>query len=129
VKVELGELDKKMGIEVVEASPQRVVATMPVAGNTQVYGRLHGGASMVLGEFLGSWAAALHADSLGKTVVGVDINGTHHRGAREGRLTGVATPLHLGRRMCSHQVAISDESGRAVATIRITNMVVDPAEQ
>jgi uncharacterized protein (TIGR00369 family) len=129
ISVELGDLDRKMGIEILEESVERLVGTMPVAGNTQVYGRLHGGASMVLGEFLGSWAAALHAAALGKTAVGVDISGTHHRGVRGGIVTGVATPLHLGRRMATHHVAISDDQGRAVATVRITNALIDPEER
>ena len=83
-------LMQRMGIEMVEASPQRLVATMPVAGNTQPYGLLHGGASVVLAETLGSFGAALHAGP-GKAVVGLDINATHHRAARSGIVTGIAT--------------------------------------
>ena len=83
-------LMQRMGIEMVEASPERLVATMPVEGNTQPYGLLHGGASVVLAETLGSFGAALHAGP-GKAVVGLDINATHHRAARSGLVTGVAT--------------------------------------
>jgi uncharacterized protein (TIGR00369 family) len=130
VTVQLGPLDVKLGIEVVEASVERIVATMPVEGNTQAYGRLHGGATMVLGEFCGSWAAALHADTLGKTAVGLDINGTHHRAARPGGVvTAVATPLHLGKRITSHEVQVTDDAGRLIATVRITNCLVDRREQ
>ncbi|MDR2381454.1 MAG: hotdog fold thioesterase [Bifidobacteriaceae bacterium] len=128
-RIKLGALDIKLGIVLVEVSVDRVVATMPVAGNTQAYGRLHGGASLALGEFLGSWGAALWAARMGRSVVGLDINATHVRPAHAGRVTGVATPLHLGRRVTSHSVAISDEDGQLVSTIRITNLLIDPSEQ
>ncbi|MBV9870651.1 MAG: hotdog fold thioesterase, partial [Frankiaceae bacterium] len=80
-----------MGIEFSEFSTERIVARMPVEGNRQPYGLLHGGASCVLAESMGSMGAALHAGP-GKIVVGVDINATHHRSATEGYVTGVATP-------------------------------------
>jgi 1,4-dihydroxy-2-naphthoyl-CoA hydrolase len=124
-RIELGDLDRKMGITVLEQSAERVVATMPVLGNTQSFGSLHGGAYMVLGEALGSWAAVIHASSMGKSAVGLDISGTHHRGARSGVLTGVATALSLGRRITSHEVVISDEDGNRLCTVRITNLIVD----
>ena len=79
-----GTLLQLMGIVVSEATPDRVVATMPVKGNTQPYGLLHGGASCVLAESLGSIGSALHAAGYGKVAVGVDINATHHRAVREG---------------------------------------------
>jgi uncharacterized protein (TIGR00369 family) len=123
--IELGALDKKLGIVVLEESAERVVATMPVNGNTQSFGLLHGGASMVLGEALGSWAAVIHASSLGKLAVGLDINGTHHRGARDGIVTGVATAIHLGKTVTSHEVVITDETGARVSTVRITNLIID----
>ncbi|MCU1411153.1 MAG: thioesterase [Rhodoglobus sp.] len=124
-KIELGALDRTMGIEIVEESAERVVATMPVSGNTQSFGLLHGGASLVLGEALGSWAAVIHASTLGKTAVGLDISATHHRSAREGIVTGVATAIQLGRTVTSHEVVISDESGARLCTVRITNLIVD----
>ncbi len=114
-----GALDQRMGIEVVEASVERIVATMPVEGNTQPYGLLHGGASVVLAETLGSIGAALHAHP-DKIAVGVDINATHHRGARSGTVTGVATPIHLGRGSASYEIVVSDDEGRRVCTARIT---------
>ncbi|MDQ3449488.1 MAG: hotdog fold thioesterase, partial [Actinomycetota bacterium] len=89
-------LDVTMGIEILEASADRVVATMPVAGNTQPYGLLHGGATCVLAETAGSIAATLHAGD-GRMAVGVDLNATHHRAMRDGVVTGVATPVHRGR--------------------------------
>ncbi len=114
-----GALDQQMGIEVVEASVERIVATMPVEGNTQPYGLLHGGASVVLAETLGSIGAALHAHP-DKIAVGVDINATHHRGARSGTVTGVATPIHLGRTSACYEIVVSDDAGRRVCTARIT---------
>lgn len=122
-EIELGALDVKMGITVLEQSPQRVVGTMPVEGNTQSFGLLHGGASMVLGEALGSWAAAIHASTLGMTCVGLDISGTHHRTLRSGTITGVATAISLGRTVTSHEVVISDEDGARLCTVRITNLL------
>jgi 1,4-dihydroxy-2-naphthoyl-CoA hydrolase len=124
-KIELGALDRKMGIVIVEESAERVVATMPVSGNTQSFGVLHGGASMVLGEALGSWAAVIHASTLGKTAVGLDISGTHHRGTREGIVTGVATAIQLGSTITSHEVVVTDEAGTRLCTVRITNLIVD----
>ena len=123
--IELGSLDNKLGIVVLEESAQRVVATMPVNGNTQSFGLLHGGASMALGEALGSWAAVIHASSLGKMAVGLDISGTHHRGVRDGVVTGVATALQLGKTVTSHEVVITDEAGARLCTVRITNLIVD----
>jgi uncharacterized protein (TIGR00369 family) len=124
-KIELGELDQKLGVSILEQSAERVVATMPVVGNRQSVGLLHGGASMALGEALGSWAAMIHASSLGKVVVGLDVNGTHHRSAREGVVTGIATAISLGRRITSHEVIIFNEAEDRLCTVRITNLVVD----
>lgn len=125
-RIELGALDRKLGIVVLEESAERVVATMPVTDNTQSFGLLHGGATMALGEALGSWAAVIHASTLGKTAVGLDISGTHHRSARSGVVTGVATAIHLGRTTTSHEVVITDEHGVRLSTIRITNLLIDP---
>ena len=119
----MGALNLRMGIELLEATAERVVGTMPVEGNTQPYGLLHGGASVVLAETLGSTGAAVHAGP-DKLSVGVDINATHHRAARSGTVTGVATPVHLGRTMASYEVVISDEDGKRVCTARITCTLV-----
>lgn len=108
-----------MGIEIVEARPERVVGHMPVEGNTQPYGLLHGGASCVLAEALGSYGAALHALP-DRIAVGVDINATHHRGVREGIVTGVATAAHRGRQTANYEVVITDDAGRRVCTARLT---------
>ncbi|MDQ0736000.1 hotdog fold thioesterase [Arthrobacter agilis] len=121
----LGELDEKMGVVILEQSVERVVATMPVAGNRQSFGLLHGGASLAVGEAVGSWAAVIHASTLGKTAVGVDVSATHHRGAREGTVTITATPLHLGRTLTTHEVLLTDEAGQRLCTLRITNLLLD----
>ncbi len=119
-----GTLLSTMGIVVTEASPERIVATMPVKGNTQPYGLLHGGASCVLAESLGSIGSALHAAPFGKVAVGVDINATHHRAARDGIVTGVATPIYLGRTTTSYEVVITDERDKRVCTARITCQLI-----
>ena len=95
---------------------------MPVAGNTQPYGLLHGGASVVLAETVGSVGAMLHAGE-GGIAVGLDINATHHRAARHGWVTAEATALSLGRTLASYDVAITDEEGTRVCTSRITCMI------
>ena len=119
----MGGLNEKMGIELVEVSAERVVGTMPVDGNTQPFGLLHGGASAVLAETLGSVGSSIHA-APDRLSVGVDINATHHRSARTGVVTGVATAVHLGRSMATYEVVISDDSGRRVCTSRITCALV-----
>ncbi|MBK4120005.1 hotdog fold thioesterase [Kocuria rhizophila] len=124
--IELGELDRKMGVEVEEQSAERIVATMPVEGNRQSLGLLHGGASVALGEMLGSWAAVIHGSTMGKVAVGVDINATHHASATSGRVRGVATAIRLGRTMTSHEVVITHiDTGRRLCTVRITNFLKD----
>jgi len=119
--VSSGTLPDLMGITITELTPQRVVGTMPVKGNTQPFGLLHGGASCVLAESLGSLGANAHAQELfGGIALGVDISATHHRSARSGLVTGVATPLHLGRSIASYEIVITDESGARVCTARLT---------
>jgi 1,4-dihydroxy-2-naphthoyl-CoA hydrolase len=115
-------LADRMGITVTEASPSRVVATMPVAGNTQPYGLLHGGASCVLAETLGSIGAALHA-GLDRAVMGIEINATHHRSARDGEVTGVATLVHGGRTLATYEIAITGQDGRRICTARLTCLI------
>jgi uncharacterized protein (TIGR00369 family) len=116
-----GALGRRMGIELVEASVERIVGTMPVEGNTQPYGLLHGGASCVLAETLGSVGAVLHGQTVDRPfAVGVDINATHHKAARSGLVTGVATPVHRGRTMVTYEVVITDDVEERVCTARIT---------
>jgi 1,4-dihydroxy-2-naphthoyl-CoA hydrolase len=122
----MGGLNEKMGVTLTEVSIERVVATMPVEGNTQPYGLLHGGASIALAETLGSLGSGLHAQTLGKLAVGVDINATHHRSATSGVVTGVATPSHLGRTSATYEIVITDERGKRICTSRITCALIDP---
>ncbi|MET8574881.1 hotdog fold thioesterase [Streptomyces sp. NPDC005012] len=119
-----GHLGTRMGIEIKEASAERVVGTMPVEGNTQPYGLLHGGASAVLAETLGSVGSMLHGGP-GKIAVGVDLNCTHHRGLSSGIVTGVATPVHRGRSTATYEVVISDEQDRRVCSARLTCLLRD----
>ncbi|KQY64035.1 MULTISPECIES: hotdog fold thioesterase [unclassified Nocardioides] len=123
----MGKLNETMGIEIKEISEDRIVATMPVAGNTQPYGLLHGGASVVLAETLGSIGSAIHAWP-DKVAVGVDINATHHRAVTSGVVTGVATPIHQGRSMAAFEIVISNEAGKRVCTSRITCALI-PADR
>ena len=118
-----GALGIKMGIEIIEASPQRLVATMPVEGNTQPFGLLHGGASVVLAETLGSVGSALHAGPT-RMIVGVDINATHHKSATSGVVTAVATALSLGKTLCCYDVVITNDKGERTCTARITCLIL-----
>jgi 1,4-dihydroxy-2-naphthoyl-CoA hydrolase len=117
-------LAARMGIRMTEASAERVVGTMPVTGNTQPYGLLHGGASCVLAETLGSTGAALHAGQ-GRFVVGIEISATHHRGAAAGQVTGVATRLHAGKTLATYEIVITDEQGLRVCTARLSCLIRD----
>jgi len=118
-----GALDKKMGIEILEASPTRLVGRMPVEGNTQPIGLLHGGANVVLAESLGSIGTQLHAGP-DRKIVGVDINATHHKSAMSGFVTGVATAISLGKTMCSYEIVITNEAGMRTCTARITCLIL-----
>ncbi|MFD4785595.1 PaaI family thioesterase [Streptomyces sp. NPDC058459] len=119
-----GHLGTRMGVQIIEAAPERVVGTMPVEGNTQPYGLLHGGASAVLAETLGSVGSMLHGGS-SKIAVGVDLNCTHHRGASSGLVTGVATPVHRGRSTATYEIVITDDRDRRVCTARLTCLLRD----
>jgi uncharacterized protein (TIGR00369 family) len=118
-----GALDKKMGIEILEASPERLVGRMPVEGNTQPFGLLHGGANVVLAESLGSVGTHLHAGP-DRRIVGVDINATHHKAATSGFVTGVATAVSLGKTLCVYEIVITNEAGQRTCSARITCMIL-----
>ena len=119
----IGALDKKMGIEIIEASPERLVGTMPVEGNTQPIGLLHGGANVVLAESLGSIGTQLHAGA-DRKIIGVDINATHHKSATTGVVTAVATAISLGKTLCSYQVEITNDKGERTCSARITCLIL-----
>ena len=118
-----GALDQKMGIEIIEASPERLVGIMPVEGNTQPLGLLHGGANVVLAESLGSIGTQLHAGP-NRRIVGVDINATHHKSATSGIVTAVATAITLGKTLCSYNIEITNENGERTCTARITCLIL-----
>ena len=119
-----GTLAHRMGITIVSASGSEVVATMPVAGNIQPFGLLHGGASCVLAETIGSLGAALHAGLRG-AVVGIEISATHHRGVRDGEVTAVATLAHGGRTLATYDIVVTDTGGHRVCTSRLTCLIRD----
>ena len=118
-----GALDQKMGIKILEAEQGRIVGTMPVEGNTQPMGLLHGGANVVLAESLGSIGTSLHAGP-NRKIVGVDINATHHKSATSGLVTGVATAISLGKTLCSWEIVITNEAGERTCTARITCLIL-----
>jgi 1,4-dihydroxy-2-naphthoyl-CoA hydrolase len=118
-----GALDKKMGIEIIEASPQRLVGTMPVDGNTQPFGLLHGGANVVLAESLGSVGAHLHAGTT-RRVVGIEISASHHKSATSGIVTAVATAVTLGKTLCTYNVEITNDKGEKTCSARITCLIL-----
>jgi len=118
-----GALDQKMGIKILEAEQGRIVGTMPVEGNTQPMGLLHGGANVVLAESLGSIGTSLHAGP-NRKIVGVDINATHHKSATTGLVTGIATAISLGKTLCSWEIVITNEAGERTCTARITCLIL-----
>ena len=115
----LSPLDKKLGVEIVDFNPDRLVATMPVEGNEQPFGLLHGGATCTLAETAGSIAAALGAGPEYKAV-GVELNASYLRSATSGVVTAVCTPVKRGRTLSTFLIEVSDEQGRATASARLT---------
>lgn len=118
----MGSLAETMGIEVHTEGPV-VVGRMPVAGNTQPYGILHGGATAVLVETVGSIAAGLSAP--GKFPVGIEVGVTHHRSAAEGYVTARTEAVQEGRTLASYLVPVVNDSGRRIATGRLTCLLRD----
>ncbi len=118
----LGALADRMGIKLVELSADRAIATMPVDGNTQPIGLLHGGAHVVLAESLGSFAANVHAHPWGYAV-GIEINASHISSVSSGVVTGTCTALKLGKSLTVHEVKMTDEKGQLLSIVRITNFL------
>ncbi len=118
----LGALAEKMGIELLELSAERAVAKMPVSGNTQPLGLLHGGAHVVLAESLGSFAANVHAHPWGYAV-GIELNASHHASIKEGFVIGTCTAVKLGKSLTTHEIKMTDEQGNLLSTVRITNFL------
>lgn len=117
-----GHLWDKMDIQIHELSPEFSVATMPVEGNTQSVGILHGGAYVVIAEGLGSIAANIYAGE-GRVAVGIEVNATHTGSIREGFVTATCRAIHLGRTLTTHEIVCTDESGRRLSTVRLTNFI------
>ena|SRR5919106_1738341 len=109
----VGPLAEKLGWELIEATPERVVARIPVEGNTQPLGYLHGGASAVLAETLASWGAFMLSG--GAATFGLEIKVNHLRPVRRGWITGTAVPLHAGATTQVWEIRIRDDDGRLVA--------------
>lgn len=122
----LGELADRMGIELLELSAELSVARMPVAGNRQPLGYLHGGAYVVIAETLGSFAANVFAHPE-KVAVGVEVNASHSRSATTGYVTATCKALNLGRSLTLHEIVIEDEDGKRLSTVRITNFLKEKA--
>ena len=130
----MGALGERMGIDLVSATIDAqglatITGTMPVEGNTQPYGLLHGGASAVLAETLGSIASAITAHrrlGLGALVVGIDLNCTHHKSARDGIVTGVAHMVSAGNTMLCSEIVITNSQGERICTSRLTAMARKP---
>jgi len=118
----LGELADSMGIRLIEASAERTVATMPVIGNRQPLGLLHGGASALMAETVGSVAASLSAGPE-HFAVGIELNISHHRSATDGTVTATATAVQLGKTLAVYEIDIVDEQGRRVSTGRLTCLI------
>jgi uncharacterized protein (TIGR00369 family) len=125
-EIGVGELGIAMGIELDELTAERATARMPVMGNRQPFGLIHGGANAVLAETLGSMAAAVHAGP-GRYPVGIELNATHHRSAANGYVYATATSLSLGRTLATHEIVIVDESGKLTCTARLTCFLRDQA--
>jgi uncharacterized protein (TIGR00369 family) len=119
-----GALGERMGIEILVLGPDTTVARMPVAGNTQPYGLLHGGASAVLAESVGSLAAALHAGP-DRVALGIELSASHHRAVREGHITATTRPLARTRSLATYAIDIADDAGRSVCSVRLTCMLRD----
>ncbi len=114
-----------LDMDIVEMTKERVVARMPVAPKVhQPFGLLHGGASVALAETVASIGGWMNVDQSKEGVVGLEINANHLRGKRDGVVTAVATPIHVGRRTQVWEIRISDEDGKLVCLSRCTLAVV-----
>ena len=121
-----GLLDEKLGIEFLDYNPARLVARMPVAGNLQPYGLLHGGASAALAESIGSTAAVLNS-APGMVCVGIQVIANHHKAARSGDVTAVATPIHIGRSLQTIKIEITNDDDQLVCSAQLTAMAMPQA--
>jgi len=121
-----GSMIEYLDIRITEIGDDYVRGTMPVDHRTvQSYGQLHGGASVVLAETLGSLASILTVDFPSKKCVGLDINANHIGAVREGIVIGTATPVHLGRSTQVWQIRIESDKGKLVSICRLTMAVLN----
>lgn len=123
----LSPLDEKLGIAIVDYDPDRLVATMPVEGNEQPFGLLHGGATCALMETAGSWAAQLAAGPE-RRAVGIELNASYLRSPRSGTVTAVCTPVRRGRTLTTFLVEVTDDAARVTASGRLTCMLLPARE-
>lgn len=124
-----GTLLTRLGIQITALAADYCAARMPVAGNVQPMGLLHGGASAALAETVGSFAAWRHAGA-GRGAVGIELNATHHRAARDGWVVAEARALHLGRTLATYEISVRAEtddsdptSGELLCTARLTCLI------
>lgn len=122
----VGNLAARMGIYLVQMSPEKAIALMPLEGNEQTVGLMHGGAYCVLGETIGSIMANFHARTIDESsyAVGIDINATHSASMNRGWVTARAEAIRLGKKLTFHQINIEDENKRRLSTVRITNIIL-----
>lgn len=124
-----GSLVERCGMEVLELSPDGGTMTMPVAGNTQPAGLLHGGATIALAETIASLAAILQARAVhgeGAQAVGTNVAAIHHRSARAGSVTATCTVRHAGRQVATYLVDVRDEQGTLLSTVTVSTMLLPP---
>ena len=117
-------LMERLGIQYIEITPDRVVARMPVAGNTQIYDVLHGGATAALCESVGSLGTAMIVGP-DRLALGIELNVNHLRAVRDGSVTATGTPLHIGRTTAVWDIKVEDEEGRLTAVSRLTLVLRD----
>lgn len=115
-----------LGIKLVEATKDKIVATMSITPlHHQPMGYLHGGISLLLAETVASWGSILNINTDQQMALGLEINANHLRPKRDGVLTAIGTPLHRGRTTHVWDIRITDESDKLVCISRCTVAVVD----
>jgi len=124
-----GTLLERCGIELLTLDAGGGTASMPVAGNTQPAGLLHGVATIALAESIASFAAILQAREVhgdGAQAVGTSVSALHHRSARSGSVLASCTPRHLGRQVANSLVEIEDDEGRLLSTVTVATQLLPP---
>ncbi len=128
--LDAGNMRDALGIEIIEYTKERVVAKMPITWMVrQPFGRLHGGASVVLAETVATAGTYQFIDNETQGAVGLDINANHLRGVSEGSVRGIATPLHVGRRTAVWDVKVVDDNDRLICSSRATIAIIDRPQE